>query len=393
MNQIIERIKNYKYFYPALFVLSLFFGVFLIIIVTAAVFRQEKKQEPKKGEDVIVVNNPAIKPLTTIAATPPPGQQINPILLQGTSISFPSLYQNAIYYLSDAGTRFYRITTDGKEKAPISDVFIAQIKNVIWSQNKQSAILQVENNKYFLGKNNSPFFSEKDENLAITNWIYNFQTKTLRQIDSQATAFSFSPSGKLYYIYAEQPQAAPPQSVIYVLGPDPTRLLVLPERQNLLYHVSETTVITSTEPGPLLRNISYYQINTSTKEVVKITPPPNTFGLSISPYGNFAVSQTVEKEVDPALKISYLNIVNKSFSSTKINGDIKKTVWSKTEQSLFLFNENSITKITFPDLRPQVFLFPKEISLSSIDSGSLMVGEDNKSFFFTYNNTLYSISF
>lgn len=393
MNQIIERVKNYKYFFPTFLIISLFLGVFLIILSITIFFRQEKKQETKRDKDVVVVENPTIKPLVTIPATPQPGEKINPILLQGTNILFPSIYQNYIYYLSDAGTRFYKIKTDGKEKTPISDALIAQIKNVIWSQDKQSVVLQVENNKYFLGKNNSPFFSEKDDNLATTNWFYNFQTKTLRQIDSSALAFSFSPLGKLYYISIEQPQNAPPQSVLHVFNTNPIKILTLPERQNLISMASETTVITSIEPGPLLKNITYYQINPTTKEANKILPPPNTFSLLTSYSGNYIASQTIEKEPIPMAKISFLDIATKTFLSTQINGDIKKAAWSKNEQALFLFNSNTITKISFPDLKTQTFLLPKEISLSSIDNGSLMVGEDNKSFFFTYNNTLYNVSF
>ncbi|OIP57190.1 MAG: hypothetical protein COX79_04090 [Candidatus Levybacteria bacterium CG_4_10_14_0_2_um_filter_36_16] len=393
MNQIIERVKNYKYFYPVLLIVSLFAGTFLILFVAAMVFKQEKKQEPKRDGGVIVIGNPTIKPVITIPAAPTSGEKINPVILQGTSIFYPALYQNYIYYLSDAGTRFYKIKTDGKEKAPISDVLVAQIKNVTWSQDGLSAVIQVENNKYFLGKNNSPFFSEKDENLATTNWLYAFQTKTLKQIDTSAIAFSFSPSGRLYYISVERPQNAPPQTSLYALDTNSTKILTFPERQNLIYHVSENTIITSTSPGPLLKNISYYQVSTTTKEVTKIPPPPNTFGALVSPSGNYLVVQTVEKEPTTTMKIGYLDIANKAFYPTQISGDVKKSAWGKKEQALFLFNENTITKISFPGLKTQVFSLPKEISLSSIDDGSLMVGDDNKSFFFTNNNSLYSISF
>ena len=140
MNQIIERVKNYKYFYPVLLIVSLFAGTFLILFVAAMVFKQEKKQEPKRDGGVIVIGNPTIKPVITIPAAPTSGEKINPVILQGTSIFYPALYQNYIYYLSDAGTRFYKIKTDGKEKAPISDVLVAQIKNVTWSQDGLSAL-------------------------------------------------------------------------------------------------------------------------------------------------------------------------------------------------------------------------------------------------------------
>lgn len=390
VKELIERIKNSKYFYPIVLVVSLFLGTFLIIFTIATMLPQ-KKDEGKKDQKIVEIPNPTIKPLITISPTTV--QNKNPLLLQGTTIFYPTLFENYIYYLSDAGTRFYKISLDGKEKTPYSDVLIASIKNVIWSKDKALAVLQVENNKYFLGKNNSPFLSNKDENMALTNWLYNFETKQLQQIETYATAFSFSPSGKLYYIKPDVPPDSPPQYFLYSFGAPPTRILAFPEGQDALFQVSETQIISSVIPEPSPIGVSYYLIDLTTKEVVKISPPPNTFNLLTSSSGNYGAAQTIERGEDTRLKLRFLDVAKKTFLDLVIDGDLEKLSWSKTEDSLFIVKNNQITKISFPDFKTQTYNFPKEISLSTIDNDSLMVGGNNTSFFFTYNNSLYSVSF
>lgn len=394
MKLTFEKIKNYKYLKPAVITLALFAGVFIILFFVASAKNLAKREAAKKTQKP-AFSTPTIKPL--ISPFPTSFEEIkkNPSILEGTSVLFPALHNNYIYYLSDAGSRFYKISIDGKGKLAISDVFVATIKNVIWSPNKTQAVLQVENNKYFLGKNNSPFFSQEDENMATTNWLYDFNEKSLRKLNTAAVAFSFSPSGKLYYISIEQPENAPPESVLYSLDPKTSislKGLVFPKRQNVLSAISDSLALSSSEPDPFIRNIAYHLIDLTNNTASEIPSPGNIYGSLVSQSGKYVASQKVEKDKNLA-GISLLDVEKKNFSDVVAYGDIRKSAWSKNEDTLFVISGEFLIKISLPDLKTSQYSLPAGVSSFSIDDGSFLVSENNRSFFFTFKNTLYNISF
>ncbi len=393
MEILFEKIKAFKYLKAGAVVLFLFIGVFIILFLISSAVKlrrsgKEKGQEP-------TYSTPTIKPVLSVLPTSFEELKKTPLLLQGTSIFFPSLYQNFIYYLSDAGSRFYKVSIDGRDKLPISKTLIATIRDVEWAPDKTLAVLRVENNKYFLGKNKSPFLSEEDENMATTNWLYDFQKQNAIRLTTAALSFSFSPSGKLYYIAVEQPGNAPPQSVLYSFDNKTSsslKILVFPERQNVLAVVSDLLAISSMEPDPFIRNITYHLIDLTRGTVSKIPSPGNIYGVLPSQSGKYIASQKVDKDKN-LVGISILDVEKKNFSEPIAYGDIKKTAWSRNEDVLFLVNENSLIRTSVPDFKTSQYPLPAGVSSSLIDDGSLLVSENNKSFFFTFKNALYNISF
>lgn len=370
-------------------------GSVLIAILIFIVVLASSKPTPKKPLPPIPVFNPSASPrVAPLFPTPGPIQTPAVSQLQGMSVAFPNLKDNFIYYLSDGGTTFYKVSLDGKTKQQLSDTLVAQIKQVIWSADKSSAILKIENNKYFLGKNNSPFLSQADDNLAITNWYYNFEQKNFKKLSSKIEPISYSPAGdKITYTKKGEEGDL---NKLYTANPDGSNeqfITTLPEIiQDNISFLDKDNVLTFATPHGYGRNFIYVT-NLTTKQTQKLTEDGFTFGANPSPKGNAVLAQTVKEDPEVFYKnfLSVINIQSKQLTVLEIQTSPDLAAWSSDGNTIYAFETGKLWAVDSASLSKNSLNLPTEFSNLKVDGGSVLVSSDNSTIFFTSDSRLYSL--
>lgn len=396
-NQLKERFNSLTPF-KKIAVIALASGILLMILLLILASVSPRKASKKPVVPIPVFNlspspglgplPPQPRPTSTPQASPPVSS------LQGLSVMFPSLKDNFIYYLSDGETTFYKASLDGKTKQQISDVLIAQIKQVIWSPDKSSVILKIENNRYFLGKNNSPFLSQEDDNLTLTIWYYNLADKSFKKLDSKIRSIAYSTSenkiaylkedaeGSLNKVYTSDPNGASEQ-----------RITTLPEQiQNNIVFLDKENVLTFAAPEGYGRNFIYLTSLTA-KSTQKINDDGFTFGANPSPKGDLILAQTVKKDPEVFYKdfLSVINTQSKALTVLDIQSSPALAAWAPDGNTIYAFETGKLWVIDAYDFSKKVLDLPGEFSNLKIDADSVIVSSDNSAILFTSNSKLYSI--
>lgn len=392
LNQLVDKFNNLT-FGRRLIVIAIAGGV-LIVVLFFILTLASSKPAPKKTLPPIPVFNPSASPHVALVF-PTPGATQTPTVsqLQGISVTFPSLKDNFVYYLSDGGTTFYKVSLDGKIKQQLSDTLIAQIKQVIWSDDKSSAILKIENNKYFLGKNDSPFLSQEDDNLVLTNWYYNFTDKSLKKLDSKIGPIAYLPdSNKIAYIKEGEDEL----NKLYIAKSDGSNeqfITTLPEIiQDNLSFLDRDHVLTFATPHGYGKNFIYLT-NQTTKQTQKLTEDGFTFGANPSPKGNAVLAQTVKEDPEVFYKnfLSVINIQNRQMTVLEIQTSPDLAAWSPDGNTIYAFEQGKLWAIDTTSLSKNFLNLPAEFSNLKVDSGSVMISPDNSTIFFTSDNRPYSL--
>lgn len=391
LSQLVDKFNNLT-FGRRLIVIAIA-GSVLIIILIFILALASSKPAPKKTLPPIPVFNPSASPriaplLPTPGTAPAPGVS----QLQGMSVAFPSLKDNFIYYLSDGGTTFYKVSIDGKTKQSLSVALVAHIKQVIWSADKSSAILKIENNKYFLGKNNSPFLSQEDDNLVLTNWYYNFTDKSFKKLDSKIVPIAYIPDGsKIAYI-----KEGDELNKLYTSNPDGSNeqfITTLPEiiHDNLSF-LDKDNVLTFATPHGYGRNFIYLT-NLSTKQTQKLTEDGFTFGAKPAPHGNVVLAQTAKVDPEVFYKnfLSVINIQNRQMTVLEIQTTPDLAAWSPDGNTIYAFEIGKLWAVDSASLSKNSLNLPTEFLNLKVDGGSVMVSSDNSTIFFTSEGRLYNL--
>lgn len=391
INQIKDKFNRLTSGGKLLFVtvIAMVLIIFLFFILALNI----PKVVPKKVLPPIPVFNPT--PSARVGTFPAkPGSNPSVSQLQGLSVTSPVIKDNFIYYLSDGGTTFYKTSLDGKDKQQLTDTLVAQIKQVIWSPDKSSAILKMENNKYFLGKNNSQFFSEEDENLAITNWYYNFSDKSFKKLDSKIIPISFSPDGsKLAYIKEGEQHDLNRLFIANPDGSDEQFILTLEESiQDSLTFLDKDNLISFARPHGYGRNFLYIT-NLATKTSQKLTSDGFTFGANPSPKGNLVLAQTVKPDPDVFYKnfLSVVEVQNKQLTVLDIQTSPDLAAWSQDGNNIYAFESSKLWVIDANSLSKQLINLPLDFQNLKVDGSSMLVSSDNTALFFASEGKLYSL--
>lgn len=373
--------------------ISLTLGLLLLILFFVLVSIIPKKIAPTAPLPIQVFypsSSPAAK-----SFIPPSKAVLTPVISQfpNLSASFPVLTGGFIYYLSDGGTTFYKISLDGKEKIPLSDTLITQIKQVIWSPDKTSVILKIENNKYFLGKNNSPFFSQTDENLSLTNWYYNLADKSFKKLDSRIEPIAYSPDGsKLAYVKTGENNNLNTLYYSNIDGSNEQFIAILPEIiQDSLIFLDSENVLTYTTPHGYGKNY-IYMTSLTTKATQKLTDDGFTFKANPSPKGNLVLVQTVKPDPDVFYRnfLSVVGVQDRKTTVLEIQTSPDLAAWSPDGNTIYAFETDKLWIIDPVSLSKKSINLPAQLLNLKIDEKSIMVSADNSAIFFTSNNKLYS---
>lgn len=366
-------------------------GIIVLLFISALT---TSKKTPKQIPPPVLIFSPVPSSVINLpSSTTKPRVSPSTPPLSGLSVATPVIKDNFIYYLSDGGTTFYKASLDGRSKQALSENLIAQIKEVVWSPDRSSAILKIENNKYFLGKNNSPFLSQNDPNLAITYWYYNFADKNIQKLDSKIGPVAYSPSGdRIAYI---KPDQGGNLNKLYISNPNGTNeqsVAILPELiQNNLIFLDKNNILTFATPEGYGRNF-IYSTNLTTKTTQKTTDDGFTFGAIPSPKGNLFLAQTVKPDPEIFYKkfLSVVNIQNKTTNTLEIPTDLSLAAWSLDGNTFYAFTSNKLWVVDANNLSRSILNLPAEFSNLKIDGSSTMISPDNSTIFFTSNNKLYS---
>lgn len=393
LNQLVDQFNNLT-FGRRLVVIAIAGGV-LIVVLLFILILASSKPAPKKTLPPIPVFHPSASPQVA-PVFPTPGATQTPTVsqLQGISVTFPSLKDNFIYYLSDGGTTFYKVSLDGKIKQQLSDTLVTQIKQVIWSNDKSSAILKIENNKYFLGKNNSPFLSQEDDNLVLTNWYYNFTDKSFKKLDSKIGPIAYIPdSSKIVYI---KESAGDELNKLYIANSDGSNeqlITTLPEIiQDNLSFLDKDNILTFATPHGYGRNFIYLT-NLTTKQTQKLTEDGFTFGANPSPKGDAVLAQTVKEDPEVFYKnfLSAINMQNRQMTVLEIQTTPDLAAFSPDGNTIYAFEQSKLWVIDSTSLSKNFLNLPAEFSRLKVDSDSVMVSPDNSTIFFTSDGRLYNL--
>lgn len=350
-------------------------------------------QGPQNNNQIISNIPVSIQPITSIRTDPSP----DPNSIKGVSIKFPSLYQNYIYYLSDDQTTFYKISLNGKDKQQISDYLQARIIRVSWSPDKKSAILTLVNNQYNLSKFNSPFYSAKDPDLALTNWYYDFMTKKVIQLDSKISSPIFlGNSNQIAYLKTDNGAS---KNKIYTASPDGSNeqaVISIPElRQDILIWVGHNQLLSYAAPEGYGRNYIYLS-NLDNKTVGIINKNGLDYGAIVSLQVDKIITQNVDNSNPPdyIYKLNLIDLNTKQETPLGIAADINSTAWSMDGNIIFVLTPPSLLAVDIKSLTKKQIPLPADYSNLKIDNDNpLLVSPDNHSLFFTSNQLLYKIAY
>lgn len=374
-------------------VIAAFFCVLLFFLLLNLSLFIPKKITPKKVPPPIPVFNPS--PSAQVSTLPiRPGATPAATELQGLSVSSPAVKDNFIYYLSDGQTTFYKASLDGKVKQPLTDTLVAQIKEVIWSPDKSAAILKIENNKYFLGKNSSPFLSEEDDNLALTNWYYHFADKSFKKLDSRIGPIDFSADGSLIAYLKKDSDGS--LNKLYTASADGSNeqfVTTLEESiQDNLIFLDRDNILTYAHPDGYGKNFIYLT-NLVSKTSQKLTSDGLTFGAKPSPKRNFVLAQTVKEDPEVFYRsfLSVIEVPTKKLTVLDIQTSPDLAAWSADSKFIYAYESGKLRRIDAASLAKESIDLPAQFSSLKIDKGSMIVSEDNSTLFFASSGKLYRL--
>lgn len=320
------------------------------------------------------------------------GQGTDPSAYLGSSVHFLTYYNNFLYYLSDGYSTFYKVSLDGTNKQAISDPLIAKIDGVAWSPDKTSAILTIENDKYFLGKNNSPFFSPNDTS-DTTVWYYDFQTKQAKKLNSSINTIAFSPNGqKIAYfkrsefnnkLYTASPDGSNETAIVSTLKAFQTEDAFLNDNQ----------IISYTNPEGYGSNYVYL-IDLNTKQVIQLNSDGLTFGDTTSPKGDKIITTTMKQQ--DIVYMPYLSVIDVQNKQLKVLDQLSApspvSAWAPDGSSFFVIDNGNLLEYDASTYQKQSQPLPGNVTGSKIDPNSLVITTDNNTAYFTAEGVLYKIT-
>lgn len=349
---------------------------------------------PKKNQlpNTNLSTNTELK-LTAITSIP---RQTNPSAQasHGNSVLFPSLLDNYIYYLSDNGTTFFKISLDGKDKQRVSDYLSSDIQSTTWSPDKKSVIMSVTNNT--LRKDN-PFYSPNDPDLVPINWYYDLNNKSQKQLSTNIVSPIFLPNtGRLVYLKTENNGVRNKLYSSNVDGTDENLILSYPElNQDVLVYAGNNQIISWANPEGFGKNY-LYRVNLIDKTVEVISNSGLDFRAKTSPLGDQIITQTVDISKSPNYKffLSLINLNTKSYTQLGVEADIKLSNWSGDGSFIYALTDNGLWIIDAKSFSKSLLPFPSTYQGLKPDvENGILVAPDNHAVFFTSDDLLYELTF
>lgn len=332
----------------------------------------------------------SVAPLTVLPAAPS-AQQI-----EGNSVYFPILAGNYIYYLSDDGTTFYKISLDGKDKQHVSDFLPTDIKAVSWAPNQKAVIIKVVNN-LFSGSQTGPFYSSNDPDLTLTNWYYNFDSKQAQQLDTAISSPVFLPNqDNIVYLKKGNTVSKylPTKNTLYVStaeGAGENLLATIPEtNQNEIMYMRDNLILSFATPPEGTGKL--YATNIDSKSVSVLYDKKQLAGINPSPNGKKIILQIYNQgETNP---LSLLDTASKSDQDLGLSADARLTAWSSDGNSIYVLAPPTLWVIDSQTLsKSKVDITGLVDGLKvDIDNG-ILAGPDNHTIFYTQDHKLYKLSF
>ncbi len=313
--------------------------------------------------------------------------QANPDLLNGMTAFSDHYYQNNIYYLSDGRNRFYEYSIDDKGVTPYSDPLAATIQGVFWSPNARSAVIQILNNKYQLNRVSSPFLSLRDADDTLTNWYYNFASKTYFQLPTNAIDFSFSDANKLAFITKDSSTL----SSLNVLQNSQSansaqKILSFKSSQDTLSFLDEDHILLTDSTG---NNPGIFIIDLKTKSSTLLANTNQLYGIRMSP--NKQQFLGLLKTSDGYTSLVIYNLNSKLIEDLQIQCPLEDTAWEQNNASIVVLKNNSLEKITLNPLTTMSVALPSDLVSTNILANSLLAISNNV--FFINENLFYRVTF
>lgn len=364
-----------------------FFIVLGVIVLLATIFfiyvlsRKDKEKTPS------LIAKPHFAQLTKI---------------YDKKVFFPALStdeKNILFYNNEDEAAFYKLSLDNKNIKKISQN-LSTPEDVIWSPDRSKAILKVVYWKGYFEESKSPFTSPDIPNGTLTNWLYDFNTKKLKQLNHNIQSIAWLPNGEgiVYHFLDEEknisnlsianPDGSNWQNIItlkYDIGEGSYGLAFLDEK-NLIYFTYPSA------PADL----AFYKLNLETKKITQlINKSPLGGGVLVSP-NNQKICFEILHEEDMNYTLGVVDSDGKNKKDLKIKTSLQKSAWASDGQSLIaaVREENKTTdtfyKINITTGQKEEIKYKSE---TPIDATNLMLTKDGKTLYFTSDDYLYKLSF
>ncbi|MCL5433154.1 MAG: hypothetical protein M1524_03540 [Patescibacteria group bacterium] len=373
--------------------------LFLIIVIPIGFLllklsiNKQRENIPKYEKPTPIISS-GLFPTTklTPAITDPELKQIKVNNTNINNVHFPSVYNTTLYYYSSKENNFKTASLDNLREKTLSDninLDIEFIRDITWSQDKKHAILTIENDKYRLRNIRSNFLSEDDEDLALTKWVYNLETKNIKKIDTSINSPVFSPDGKfiLYYILDQDTS----QSVFYtstIDGSFPQKIISFPGGEYMASSISNNNFILSPVSEFQTEQSIYYLLDIANKNFRTIEIKGLAYGANNSQNNKYFLFQKLINK-DRSLMLYDLEINQERRMLN--NAVIEKTLW--INNIIYTFVGNDLYVINPVSLNSNHAILPGGLSESAIDSSSIIFVPQYKNIYYTTQNKLGYLSF
>lgn len=287
---------------------------------------------------------------------------------------------------------FYSVDLKTKVEQQLSDPMSVP-ENIIWSPNRNKAILKVVNNKYIFEKTNSVFKDNSLLDKQKTTWLVDFKTKSLSRLNLNIQNIDWFDNERIIYNLYD---SANNLNAIFLANADGSN----EEKIQEIEYFEDVTL------GPLSADEIYYfpnsyefsgnniyKINIKTKKPAEIISDQSAGSLLTTPSGKKIIYQTIYPKENKFI----LGIMNKDGSDKKqvnLETNINKIVLSEQEHYVVLSTQeenqttDSFYKINLENLTKEKIQY---ISSIPINAQNLIITQDIN-IYFTSNEILYKMT-
>lgn len=295
------------------------------------------------------------------------------------------------YYLGNEGKTLFKLKVGLDENSqvriinnqPITSARLENIKEIIWSPDKQLALLRKLDGKVtifdfkkydFVNQTESPW----GENIGSVAWAP----------DGSKIAYFYSPpAGEKTLVFADNTNTAVDRVYnLKDLGIENPLLKWSPDSQWLLIIPKNTDASQN----------KIYIYNTYNRQIKTLTEAGDILDAIFSPDSNQILYSSYSKqELNPIESVlSVMNIDGSNQKSLGLHAEIKKTTWSKDSKEIILSTYDSETKKDSifkynTESKENIGFYLKNFTDSYITR--LYLADDNKFIVYESDNTLYVI--
>lgn len=294
---------------------------------------------------------------------------------------------NYIFYFANIGSSyaFYKLNINKLTSEKLSSNMDVP-RNIYWSKNQDKAILEIIYNQYIFEKYGSMFVSPGTPNDAKTFWLYDFTKTKITPLSNSIKSVAWAPSGtKIAYQYLANSQNTGNLTIADPDGKNWKNIADVGSQEYKIEWIDDQSIAYWSLPETDTQVISLKKVNIDSRVPEAIVTKLDLADAKFLKNKNYLLVKTIKTDSAQAkIGIVDLSDQEKKFIDLDLDINLDNIIFD-AQNNLYYYSNNKFIKFDFNQKQKT------ELATFTNQSDYLMLDENNKILYFSYNDLLYKL--